>query len=116
MYRLIIQPFDSSYDFLEDIIANAKSIYKIRVAEIAEERRLPEKILLKPKSMLAKFFMKDRRMVHLNDLMGELKRLFWHKSKNDFTCNSATLHSWSRRRLCRVNSRTEHFHSFNVQH
>jgi predicted Zn-dependent protease len=76
MYRLIIQPFDSSYDFLEDIIANAKSIYKIRVAEIVEERRLPEKILLKPKSMLAKFFMKDRRMVYLNDLMGELKRLF----------------------------------------
>ncbi|MEM3577314.1 MAG: hypothetical protein QXX51_02520 [Candidatus Bathyarchaeia archaeon] len=76
MYRLIIQPFDFCYGFLKDISVNAKSIYKIEVVEIAANRALPERILLKPRSLLAKFFMKGRKMVYLNDLVDELKRLF----------------------------------------
>lgn len=77
MRRLIIQPFDFSYGFLEDISANAKAIYKIETVEIAASRTLPERILLKPRSLLAKLFMKGRRMVYLNDLLDELKRLFY---------------------------------------
>ncbi|MEM2105475.1 MAG: hypothetical protein QXV21_03280 [Candidatus Bathyarchaeia archaeon] len=73
---MIIQPFDFSYNFLEDLSANAKSIYKIGAVEIATNKTLPEHILLKPKSFLAKFFMKGRKMVYLNDLVDELKRLF----------------------------------------
>ncbi|MEM3694812.1 MAG: hypothetical protein QXJ11_02490 [Candidatus Bathyarchaeia archaeon] len=76
MYKLIIQTFDFSYGFLEDISTNAKSIYKIEIVEIPANRTLPEQILLKPKSLLAKFFMKGRKMVYINDLLDELKRLF----------------------------------------
>lgn len=75
-YNLIIQPFDVSYGFLEDVSVNSKAIYKIRTVKIAQEKTLPEHIFLKPKSLLAKFFMKERKMVYLNDLLNELKKHF----------------------------------------
>lgn len=76
MYKLIIQPFDFNYSFIENIAAIAKAIYKISIVEIAAKRTLSERILLKPKSLLAKFFMKGGKIVYLNDLLDELKRVF----------------------------------------
>jgi predicted Zn-dependent protease len=75
-YRLVIQPIDVNYDFLEDISLNSKVVYEIQIIEIASTIALPEQIFLKPKSVLAKFFMKGRKMVYLNDLLCELKRRF----------------------------------------
>jgi hypothetical protein len=76
MYRLVIQPFDFSYGFLDDIGARSKSLYKIGIVEVAAKKTLPESILLKPKSLLAKFFMKGRKVICLNDLLDELKEHF----------------------------------------
>jgi hypothetical protein len=80
-YHLIIQPFDCDYDFLEDICRNSKSLYKIKMVEILSRKMLPEYLLLSPKSLLAKFFMRKRRMIYLNDLLEELKKHFPCDSK-----------------------------------
>ncbi|MGQ9641432.1 MAG: hypothetical protein ACUVUF_04815 [Candidatus Bathycorpusculaceae bacterium] len=80
-HNLIIQSFDVSYGFLEDVSVNSKAIYKIRTVEIAQKKVLPEHIFLKPKSLLAKFFMKERKMVYLNDLLNELKKNFYPSPK-----------------------------------
>jgi predicted Zn-dependent protease len=75
-YNLAIQPFDASYGFLENISAESKNLYKVANIEIAPMKVLPDNILLKPKSLLAKFFMKERKMIYLEDLLDELKTHF----------------------------------------
>lgn len=80
-YHLIIQPFDYDYDFLEDIRRDSRSLYKIKTVEILPRKTLPEYLLLSPKSLLAKFIMRKRKMIYLNDLLGELKKRFTHDSK-----------------------------------
>lgn len=83
-YNLIIQPFDCDYRFLEDISVKSKSLYKIKFVEVATRKTLPEHVFLKPKSLLAKFFMKERKMVYLNDLMEELKQHFRARPRTIF--------------------------------
>jgi len=80
-YNLIIQPFDCDYGFIEDICKNSELLYKIRKCEILPRKMLPEYLLLSPKSFLAKFFMRKRKMVYLDDLLGELKKHFTYDSK-----------------------------------
>lgn len=81
-YNLIIQPFDCDYGFIEDICKNSELLYKIRKCEARAPRKmLPEYLLLSPKSFLAKFFMRKRKMVYLDDLLGELKKNFTYDSK-----------------------------------
>ncbi len=80
-YHLIIQPFDCDYDFLEDICRNSKLLFKIKKVEILPRKTFPEYLLLSPKSLLAKFFMRKRKMIYLNDLLGELKKHFTYDSK-----------------------------------
>ena len=80
-YNLIIQPFYRDYDFIEDICRNSKSLYKIVKVEILPKIMLPKDLLLSPKSHLAKFFMRKRKMIYLDDLVGELKKHFTYDSK-----------------------------------
>lgn len=80
-YHLSIQPFDYDYDFLEDICRYSKSLYKMKTVEILPRKTLPEYLLLKPKSLLAKFLMRKRKMIYLNDLQEELKRHSTYNSK-----------------------------------
>ena len=80
-YNLIIQPFGCDYDFIEDICKNSESLYKILKCEISPKKMLPEYLLLSPKGLLAKFFMRKRKMVYLGDLVEEVKRHFPGDSK-----------------------------------
>jgi len=80
-HNLIVQPFDCDYDFIEDICENSELLYKIRKCEILPRKMLPEYLLLSPKSLLAKFLMRKRKMVYLDDLLGELKKHFVYDSK-----------------------------------
>jgi len=80
-YHLIIQLFDCDYDFVADIMVYSESLYKTKTAEILPRRNLPEYLLLSPKSLLAKFFMKERKMVYLDDLQRHLKKHFAYDSK-----------------------------------
>ena len=79
-HNLIVQPFDCDYDFIEDICENSELLYKIRKCEILPRKMLPEYLLLSPKSLLAKFLMRKRKMVYLDDLLGELKKHFVYDS------------------------------------
>ncbi len=80
-FHLIIQPFYHDYDFIEDICKNSKSLYKIMKVETLPKIMLPKHLLLSPKSPLAKFFMRKRKMIYLDDLLGELKKHFTYDSK-----------------------------------
>ena len=80
-HRLIVQPFDCHFDFLEEICRNSKRLYGIEKCEILPGKRLPERLLLSPKSLLAKFLMKRKRMIYLDDLLNELKKHFTYNSK-----------------------------------
>ena len=80
-YHLVIQPFSRDYDFIEDICRNSKSLYKIKRVEILPRKMLPEYLLLSPKSLLAKLLMRKRKMIYLDDLLGELKKHFTYDSK-----------------------------------
>ena len=73
-YHLNIQPFDFDYDFLEDIRWNSKSLYKIKTVSVLPRKILPPYLLLSPKSLLAKFFMRKRKMIYLDDLLKELEK------------------------------------------
>jgi len=74
-YRLVIQPVDYQYDFLQEIGKNAIILFKPKIIsfEVLPIRILPEHLLLKPASFFGNLLTKGRRMVHLNDLKQELK-------------------------------------------
>ncbi|MEM3785172.1 MAG: hypothetical protein QW667_05450 [Candidatus Bathyarchaeia archaeon] len=74
--HLILQPFDHDYDFLEEISVNSTLLFKIRKVEILPRKNFPETLLLSPRSLLAKFLMKKKKMVYLDDLMKELRGQF----------------------------------------
>ncbi|MEM1660779.1 MAG: matrixin family metalloprotease [Candidatus Bathyarchaeia archaeon] len=69
-YRLLIQPLDYQYDFLEEIGRKSMEIYypRIRGFKVLSMKFLPEHVLIKPQSLLAKFIMGDKSMIHLSDL------------------------------------------------
>lgn len=77
-YHLLVQPLDCQYDFLEEIGRKSREIYspRIRDFEVLPTKFLPEHMLLKPRSFLAKFIMKGRSMIYLSDLY-ELLRANW---------------------------------------
>ena len=73
-HHLNIQPFDFDYDFLHDIRWNSKSLYKIERVSVLPRKTLPPCLLLSPKSLLAKLFMRKGKMVYLDDLLKELEK------------------------------------------
>jgi len=80
-HHLMIQPFYHDDDFIEDMCRTPKSLYEIMKAEVLPKIMLPKYLLLSPKSPLAKFFMRKRKMIYLDDLLGELKKHFSYDSK-----------------------------------
>jgi hypothetical protein len=74
-YRLMIQPVDHQYDFLDIIGKNAMTLFKSKITgyEVLPIRILPKYLLLKPASFFGKLLSKGRKMVHLDDLSEELK-------------------------------------------
>jgi len=77
-YHLIVQPLDCNYNFLEDIGRNSIGIYesRIRSFEVLQRKTLPDHLVLRPKSFLAKLLMRGRRMIYLDELTEELKN-YW---------------------------------------
>lgn len=82
-YHLFVQPLDCKYDFLEDIGRESREIYEHRVKsfEVLSVKTLPEHLPLRPRSFLAKFFMKGRKMIYFNDLYEALKADFKYDSE-----------------------------------
>lgn len=78
-YYLFIQPLDCQYDFLEEIGIKSMEVYspRIRGFKVLPTKFLPEYVLLKPRSFLAKFIMRDKSMIYLSDLY-ELLEADWN--------------------------------------
>lgn len=104
-YHLLIQPFDSEFDFLEDIGKQAKTVYKPKVAsfEVLPKVKLPdsaitlwdytskfflENLVSKLEGSAPKRIMKHHdageKMVYVNDIFEEMKRYWNYNSKEIF--------------------------------
>lgn len=74
-YHLIVQPLDCDYSFLEDIGRKSVGLYEFRIGsfEVLQRRTLPDRLVMRPRSFLAKLLMRGRRMIYLDELTEELK-------------------------------------------
>lgn len=82
-YHLSVQPLDCQYGFLEEIGRVSREVFapKIRDFKVLPTKFLPERFLLKPRSFLAKFIMKGKSMVYLDDLYELLKANWGYDSE-----------------------------------
>jgi hypothetical protein len=77
-YHLIVQPLDCDCSFLEEIGRKSIGVYESRIKsfEVLQRKTLPDRLVIKPKSFLAKLLMKGRRMIYLDELTEEMKN-YW---------------------------------------
>ncbi|MEM2522880.1 MAG: hypothetical protein QXW82_07005 [Candidatus Bathyarchaeia archaeon] len=82
-YCLLVQPLDCQYDFLEEIGRKSEELYapKIRGFKVLPVKFLPEHLLLKPRSLLAKLIMKGRSMIYIDGLYEFLKANWGYDSE-----------------------------------
>ena len=104
-YHLLIQPFDSEFDFLEDIGKQAKTVYKPKIGtfEVLPKVKLPdstltlwdytdkfflENLVSKLEGSAPKRIMKHHgageKMVYVNDIFEEMKSHWAYNSKEIF--------------------------------
>jgi predicted Zn-dependent protease len=104
--HLLIQPFDSDFDFLEDIGNQAKFVYrpKIKSFEILPKARLSDYAITQKSDWISKFFIENiamkvpnpdidevkrhyeagEKLVYVNDIFEEMKMYWNYNSKGIF--------------------------------
>jgi len=105
-YHLLVQPFDSDFDFLEDIGNQAITVYRPRVKsfEVLPQVKLSANAITQKNDVISKFFIESiamkvpnpdiekvkkhyeagEKMVYLEDIFEEMKRHWAYNSREIF--------------------------------
>jgi len=105
-YRLLIQPFDAEFDFLEDIGNQSKVVYesKIKTFEVLPRVQLPSSALTQKNDWASQFFIENivtklsnsekakikrhyesgKKLVYENDILDEMTRHWAYNSNEIF--------------------------------